>query len=128
MGRVRVFEAEFVEDCGWTGLARLELPSGALATQAAITSIAYAVYNGAALTVSGAIVVATSVFDALQGASGSDARWTIDTTGFNFRFEFPATCFPTPGTDYQVEVVITPVSGQPFAVLWRGLCEPLRAT
>lgn len=121
-------QARFTEDSGWTGLMRLELPSGLLATQATVASLTYTVHNGSTQTASGTIAIATSIFDALQGAAGSDARWTVDATGYNFRFEFPATCFPAPGKDYKVEVKTTPVSGEPFHDLWQGPCEAVRGT
>lgn len=128
MAKVRREPAQFIEDSGWTALARLELPSGALATQAAISSITYTVHNGGTQTTNGTISIATAVFDALQGVAYADARWDVDAIGYNFRFEFPATAFPSPGKDYQAEIKITPVSGEPFHVLWQGACEPVRGT
>ena len=128
MAQPRIEPATFIEDSGWTALARIELPSGAIATQATITSIAYTVHNGTTQTASGAIVVATSVFDAIQGAAYADARWDKDATGYNFRFEIPASAFPSPGKDYRVEIKFTPVTGEVFHVLWGGACEGVRGS
>lgn len=128
MAKAQVIAAAFIEDSGWTALARLELPNGNLATQAAISAIAYQVFRGSTQTASGSITIANAVFDALQGASYADARWQIDALGYNFRFEFPATAFDQPSADFRVEVKITPVSGEPFHVLWQGRCEAVRGS
>jgi hypothetical protein len=128
MAKVKRERAAFIEDTGWTALARLELPSGALATQAGISAISYTVHNGSTQTASGTIAVASAVFDALQGVNYADARWNADAVGYNFRFEFPASAFPSAGKDYQVEVKVTPVSGEQFHVIFAGECEAVRGS
>lgn len=60
------------------------------------------------------LTVASVIFDALQA---SDARWTVDTTGYNFLYVLPAEDLPDP-TTYRVEVTITPSSGGVFPIVY----------
>lgn len=114
--------AEFREDEGKTLLARIELPNGNNATQAAVTGITYSVFaDGVAVGVEDtALVVADTIFDALQGANDTDKRWTKDKTGYNFRFEVPAARFPAPAEECRVEILFDPTSGENFHVVWKG--------
>ena len=93
-----------------TCLARIQGTDAAELTQAALTSIAYSVYDRAAPTTSvasGAVVIATSVFDTLQ----TDARWTADSTGYNFRHTLAGSTFPTGGRTYMVQYKFTETGG-----------------
>jgi len=124
-------------------LARLLLGTGQLATRASISAISYGVSNltlGTSLG-SGTFTVA-SIFDSLQQ---SDARWREDSQsepgsdgywGYNWAAALPAALFPrtalaAPGVLtgiaaaelIQADVTFTPVTGEPFVVIfsWQKL-------
>lgn len=110
-----IHRATVFEDSGASCMARIVGNDAANATQASITGITYSVYNGdTAIIEDSALTVATVVFDTLQ----TDARWTEDSTGYNFRHDLPATTFPTGDAVYRVEYVFNPVSGEDFAVVF----------
>lgn len=120
---------------GVTLLARLRGQDGSLVTRASLSSISYSVANLTAGTVlgTGSLTVSSTVFDDLQ----TDARWTQDTanrpgpdgaSGYNFAATLPASLFPATTLTaaaarsapprIQVDIVFTPVSGEPFRVIW----------
>jgi len=103
-------------DCGHLVLARLVGWTGALVTQATISSIAYKVVdldNADTVTASGALAKASVVFDTAQ----TDGSWPYD-DGYNFRWLVPASAFPTGGHRYAVEITFTPAGAdtEPFAL------------
>lgn len=106
------------EDAGATCMARVYGNAATAITQATISSITCAVYDltTGSSVVTPSVVVATSVFDTLQ----TDARWTADATGYNFRYDLPATAFPTGDRRYRIEFVFTPTSGAVFVVLFEA--------
>ena len=92
---------------------------GAVITQASTSSIAYSVVDVRrpnTVVASGTIVVADTVFDSLQT---SDARWTVDDTGFNFAWAQPAAIVPDGGKTYQVEITFTPATGSAIPYPYR---------
>lgn len=119
------------EDAGSTVMDRVRGNNAALITQATITSIALKVlestseadvFNAIGEEVSGtggALTVASHVYDTLQ----TDANWTKDVTGYNFRYAAPAACFPTGNRWYSLWFLFTPTSGEPFWVVWYGLAQ-----
>lgn len=122
MPKAQVYPLTAMKDCGWTALARIRLPSGALATVATIQSISYSVKNedGTAVATNVALTVADVIFDIPQGtASNPDERWKGDGDGFNFATELPATAFPS-ATHTRVEFTFTPASGAVFKLLYEG--------
>lgn len=112
-------------------MARVVGDADAAITQADIASIIYSVstldpddadaqevvtgHDGVSLTVTDV------VFDSLQ----TDSRWTVDTTGYNFRFEIDVSsneAFPVRGDVYLIRAELTPTSGQVIVVEWKIKC------
>jgi len=108
-----------------TLMARLVGWNGAAITQADVSAVTYTVYavgakdpaertadedhEGVPLT------VAAVVYDELQ----TDAVWTADATGYNFRHTVPITgnpAFADPQRQYVVEYTLTPTTGEPIVV------------
>ncbi len=107
-------------------MARVDDAAAVLLTQAAISAIAYTIYElvdyyppqRTALAGHSAVSVdkTLAVFDTLQ----TDARWTRDTTGYNFRHQpsmAAVNAFQNVGYNrYLAIYTITPTSGQPITV------------
>lgn len=90
-------------------MARLRLVTGNYVTQAALASITCNVYDGGTTVTSPTVVVADAISDTLVT---NDARWTPDTTGYNFVVVLAGTtCFPTGGKRYRVEFTLTTTTG-----------------
>ncbi len=104
------------EDGGASLMARIVGNDAANITRADTTSISRSVYvDGTIQGTATAIVVADSVFDALQ----TDARWSVDTTGYNFRDDVAASVFATGDTLYRLEYKFTPATGEVFWVVYQ---------
>ena len=98
------------ERSGCTIMGYIQGHDGAAITKSDVSSIAYTVIDvrRPSVTVeSGALTVGTVVYDTLQ----TDARWTKDSTGYNFAWAAPVTIVPEGGKTYQVEIEFTPASG-----------------
>lgn len=121
MATAQVFPAKLYKSAGWTALARIQLPSGANATQASLSSITFKVSdNSGSNTATGTLVIGTVIFDTLRGTTAvPDSRWTEDSTGFNFAAELPASAFPVQG-NYRIEFTFTPASGAAFPLIFEG--------
>jgi hypothetical protein len=121
------------EATGVTLMDRVQGNGGTNITQASITSIAYNVTRfdtkeeaenvdsgGTSVIAAGVLLKANVVFDALQTAAPWDSA--ADATGYNFRYDSPATDRPavSGGETYwhRVDVVFTPASGAVFVVSW----------
>ena len=111
-----------------TLLARVVGKDGANIVQADIASAKYSIYllddqdADARTAVTGhtdvALTVAAVVFDTLQ----TDALWTVDETGYNFRHVLDVSAqeaFTIAGRRFLVEFELTPVSGQVILVRFR---------
>lgn len=80
-----------------------------LITQASLTSITCAVYDGDTLIDSSTLVKGDVISDTLVT---NDSRWTEDSTGYNFVATLDgSTCFPLPGKRYEVEITLTSTTG-----------------
>lgn len=110
---------------GATLMARIRGNDGQLLTRASVSTITYTVTDttGPAAVGTAPLTVSSTVFDNLQQ---SDPRWTRDSAdypgsdgawGYNFACVIPAALLPNP-VRYQIDVVVTPVSGEPFRVVW----------
>jgi len=101
---------------GHSRMARITGNAATNIVQADITSISYTTHDletGEKTVSAGTLTVATVVFDALQ----TDARWTKDTTGYNFRYDIPGSELPDGDRSYDFEIVFNPASGEDFAVV-----------
>jgi hypothetical protein len=111
-----------------TLLARVVGAAGAVVTRADIASIKYSIYllddddPDSQTAVTGHVAVSLSVsaviFDTLQ----TDALWTKDAVGYNFKHvmavaEHPA--FAAAGRSYRVVYELTPAAGQVILVRFR---------
>ena len=114
-----------------TCLARIVGHDAAVITRADVASIEYSVFLLEADDPDGRTAVTghdgialdkiSTLFDALQ----TDARWTRDTVGYNFRHAIDITsnaAFGLAGRDYLVEYRLTPYSGQVILVRFRLHC------
>lgn len=71
-----------------------------------------------------ALTVSAVIFDTLQ----TDARWTIDSTGYNFRHTPGASNFASGDRRYRIEYVFDPVSGENFALVYHVTAMKLFAS
>ena len=107
------------EGSGATIMSRSYLNSGSAITQATISTLTYKVFDLSSTapttaTSTGSFTVASVVFDTLQ----TDAIWTADSTGYNFKAAMTAASFPDGDRVYRVEVKFTPSSGQAWYQVW----------
>lgn len=104
------------EDSGCYLMARIVGNNAANIVQVDITSIALTVTEtGGDAGTPAAVTVATVIFNTLQ----TDARWTVDATGYNFRYEVPAATLANGGKVYVFEFKFTPASGPVFHVVFQ---------
>lgn len=114
--------SKVIEDSGATFLARVVGHDGVAVLQAGVSSIAAKVFdesNSDTEVFSGTLTVSSVIFDTLQ----TDARWTRDTDGYNFRHDMDGTVFSTAGHRYRVEYKFTPTSGAAFFVLFEVVAQ-----
>lgn len=110
----RLFQFTVMEDSGCSVMARVRNPSGGYITQASLDSISvtYRSLNPSGSATTSGLTVSQCVFDTLQ----TDSRWAKDATGYNFRWDAPATIFTRGGARYVVTFLFTPASGAAFKV------------
>ncbi len=112
-----------------TFMARVENSAGVNLNQAAVASIKYTVSEvgrgDTASTIAGhenvTIDKASVIFDVLQ----TDATWTVDSIGYNFRHEIDVSqyeAFPKAGDIYQVRYEVTPATGQKIVFRFQVRC------
>ena len=85
--------ATIYEDTAITCMARIQGDDAVNILKENVTSISLKTFLNYGTTATNTIVpvVATSVFDTLQ----TDARWTKDSTGYNFRYQIDEIVFNT---------------------------------
>ena len=120
MSGSKITQATVVEDNGAVLLARVRGTGGDYITQASVNSITVKSFDlngdtGTAVYTDSSVTVADVVFDTLQT---SDARWTVDTTGFNLAYVLSTAALPDRSL-YQVEIVIDPASGDDFTLIYQ---------
>lgn len=112
------------EDSSLTLMARITGNAGTNITQASLSALTCRVFDSdddnEEILPAPTITIAATVFDTLQT---SDPRWTVDTTGYNFKFTIPAANFPTGPRRVQWQFKFTPTSGDPF--FWNGWADVL---
>jgi len=108
--------ATIYEDTAITCMARIQGDDAVNITQSDVTSITLKTFinYGTTATSTPAVVVADSVFDALQ----TDARWTKDATGYNFRYQIPSTTFDTGDSTYRCEFLFDMASQPDLFVIF----------
>ena len=98
-------------------MARVAGADGANITQASISTITVTIFNRITkveIIAQASLTVADVIFDTLQ----KDARWTLDSTGYNFRHVVAAASLAEPSIIHAVEYKFTPTSGQVFWVVF----------
>jgi len=117
-----VIRGSAYEDGGASIMARITGTDGANITQADVSTITCTVYDSSGTSVATpTVTVATSVFDTLQ----TDSRWSVDTTGYNFRFDVAATVMSSGNETYRYEFKFTPASGEVYWVVAEIYCYPV---
>jgi len=97
-----------MESSGVSLMARIRYPNGSYATIATTDSITRRVLAENSTSVTNTThVVSNTIFDTLQT---SDARWTIDNTGFNFKNDVDDDVFTEGDIMYRVWYIIEPTA------------------
>ena len=111
-----------------TLLARIVGPDGANILQSDVNTIEYTVYllddqdPDSRTPVAGHTDVALTVADVIFNTLQTDAIWTVDATGYNFRHVLDVSsnqAFAVAGRRYLVEYQLTPAVGQMILVRFR---------
>lgn len=126
MATPKTIVGECWEDGGCQCMARITGNDAANITQADVTSITRYVSDVEdrdASPTGTALTVANVVFDTLQ----TDARWTVDSTGYNFRDTVPATSLSGPKT-YAIEYLFDMDSGENFWTVFRVTARHIQAS
>lgn len=113
-----IHKAEFFEDSGGSLMARVVGPNAATVTSTMLSGITYSVYDTAepstSLVNASTLTIGDVIYDTLQ----TDARWSRDSVGYNFRFDTFSSELPTGKRKYRYEFRFVPVSGQQFHAAW----------
>lgn len=112
-----IIEGESFENNGASLMRCITGPDGANITQSSISSITYKVFDlddTSEPTTTGSLTVSTVVFNTLQ----IDARWAKDATGYNFRWDVPASVLEDGNKVYRFEIKFTPTVGEVFHALF----------
>ena len=127
MASTTVTTKTIFEDTGATLMSRIVGDDGEYIEQGDFGTITYAIYiDGTTAAVdSGTLTVADVVYDALQT---SDARWTVDTTGYNFKHTVAATIFDTGDATYRIEFKFAPTGVEPFFVVFKVVTVEIRTS
>jgi hypothetical protein len=112
-----IIQATVIENSAVTILARVRNAAGEYLAAADVTSITAAVYDAAGAQDQDPIATPTlDVADCISDTLQTDARWTVDATGYNFEAGLSGDCFPQGDRVYQVEFTITPSEGDAFVI------------
>lgn len=114
------------EDSTFSLMSRFEV-DGSNATQSDCSSItvrAWDVDDYSTAVLSATLTVSSVVFDTLQ----TDGRWSVDSTGYNFRYDVADTVCTLPGHQYRFEVVVTTSGGKLPPMVWIVDCLETRTS
>ena len=114
------------EDSTFSLMSRFTV-DGANATQSDCSSItikAWDVDDYDTPVLDATLTVSTVVYDTLQ----TDGRWSVDATGYNFRYDVADTVCTTPGTQYRFEAVVTTSGGKLPPMVWIVNCKETRSS
>lgn len=102
--------ATIYEDTAITCMARIMGDDAARIVTADVTSITLKTFLNYGTTATSTTTITTFtniIFDTLQ----TDARWTKDTTGYNFRYQIPSSVFDTGDSTYRCEFLFDLTDG-----------------
>jgi len=111
-----------------TLMARIVGAGGANITQADIATIRYSVYllddqdPDSRIPVTGHSQITLLVYQVVFNSLQTDATWTVDAIGYNFRHVLDVSAHPAfavAGRRYLIEYALTPLTGQPILVRYR---------
>lgn len=103
-----------IANSGATLMARLRRNDGTTLVPADVNSVAIKVYDDTGKLTATLPGSAYTIFSSLQ----VDARWVIDSIGYQFAVNVPGTAWTKGNVTYRVEAAITPAVGNLFFVLW----------
>ena len=108
--------ATIYEDTGVTCMSRILGDDAAAITQATTSTIVLNAFKNTSTTptYTASLTVADVVFDSYQ----TDARWSKDSTGYNFRYAVIASIFDAGDATYRLEFKFTPTSGSVYFVIF----------
>lgn len=113
-----IISASVFEDSTFFLLARVLGTDGTAIQQADVNSITYKIFNLSVDSTtpdsSGTLTVGDSIFDTLQ----TDARWDVDSVGYNFRWQILSNVLTNPNCTYQIEVIFTSGANENFPAVW----------
>ena len=118
MSCCEIIEGCVAEDSTFAVMARLQV-NGSNGVQGDFSSITWKAWNTTdrnSVYAYGTLTVANVVYNSLQ----TDGRWSVDTTGYNFRHDVGSGVFVTPGI-YRIEYTCNLTGGgqlilQPYEV------------
>jgi hypothetical protein len=111
-----------------TLMARIVGPNAVNITQADIATIRYSVYMlddqdpDGRIPVLGHSQITLPVYQVVFNSLQTDATWTVDATGYNFRHVLDVStnpAFAVAGRRYLIEYALTPLTGQVILVRFR---------
>ena len=114
------------EDSTFSVMSRFTV-DGANATQSDCSSItmkAWDVDDYDTPVLDATLTVSAVVYDTLQ----TDGRWSVDATGYNFRYDVADTVCTTAGTQYRFEAVVTTSGGKLPPMVWIVNCKQTRSS
>jgi len=108
--------ATIYEDTGVTCMSRILGDDAAAITQATTSTIVLNAFKNTSTTptYTASLTVTDVVFDSYQ----TDARWSKDATGYNFRYAVIASIFDAGDATYRLEFKFTPTSGSVYFVIF----------
>lgn len=109
----RIESSQAFEDTAITHMARIEGNDAANLTQASLANIQLKVIDDDNnIIITRQLTVVDVIFDTLQ-TTALDARWTKDSTGYNFKYTTQVTDLPAGNKVYRFEYRFKPINDGP---------------